>query len=461
MPSSSQNLWRRLGEDNAEYDAPRDQEVRWDPKALLDAVPEPIIMLGDQLLIVHANSAATHLLRCPVSELVSLSMDDLLAPHANGGNGSAWPNDADRWQTVLRRRDGSEFAAEIESRVLPSPSDEAEYTLLTIHDVTHHVEMRQALKLSEALYRRTVETSPDAVSVTELSGRIMMANKRAAVQLGYESVDELLAHIKNAYDVITPSDRPRAHANAMRMIAEGGVITEEFNLVRKGGEVFAAEISTSCTRDADGRPNGFVTLWRDVTERKEVARRLRIGNEKLQQMLEVVARFMQITDRSEALHAIAEGARQLASATVALLSRYDTETGLLEPRLLAGWSGHLDLVTGCLGFNPMQARYRLPRSARAALLEDPLQQVDSLYELAQGTIPESAANILERVARVGEIWALGLTRDNELLGVITLFTRKGAHVEAPDLLKVYAHHVTSFMTRLRAEWAMRESQARF
>jgi PAS domain-containing protein len=51
----------------------------------------------------------------------------------------------------------------------------------------------EALHASEARYRTLVEMSPDAISMTDLSGNIVYCNKQTAIVHGYESVDQILS----------------------------------------------------------------------------------------------------------------------------------------------------------------------------------------------------------------------------------------------------------------------------
>lgn len=119
------------------------------------------------------------------------------------------------------------------------------------------------------LYRKVVETSPDAIFVTDLSGGVLVVNEQAAVQNGLRSADELLG--LNAFDFIAPEDRARAAENARLTLETGAVHNVEYELVRREGVRTVVELSASLIRDPAGQPRAFIATVRDITERKRAA----------------------------------------------------------------------------------------------------------------------------------------------------------------------------------------------
>jgi PAS domain S-box-containing protein len=129
------------------------------------------------------------------------------------------------------------------------------------------------LQESEERYRTLVETSPDAITLCALNGKIVMANKRTAFLLGYRSVEEMLSHLRTIFRSITAGDRHRARKNAENVLNSGIATNVEFTLRAKDGTLIAAEISTSLIRDSRGDPLYFLTITRDIRERKEAEKK--------------------------------------------------------------------------------------------------------------------------------------------------------------------------------------------
>ena len=106
-------------------------------------------------------------------------------------------------------------------------------TLFT--DVTERREAEEALRESEERYRSLVEASPDAVLLTDLGGRILLCNRRAAALHGYETGEELMS--KNSFNLIASEDRERAMADAMRIVQGGGVRDVQYRMVGEGRQL--------------------------------------------------------------------------------------------------------------------------------------------------------------------------------------------------------------------------------
>lgn len=130
-----------------------------------------------------------------------------------------------------------------------------------------------ALQESEERYRSLVETSPDAITVTDLNTRIVFCNGQALAMHGYDRLDEVIG--RSALDFVAPEDRDRAIANARRTLETGNLRNIAYTLLRKDGSRFPAELSASVIRGADGQPATFIGVVRDVTWRRRSEEALR------------------------------------------------------------------------------------------------------------------------------------------------------------------------------------------
>ena len=53
------------------------------------------------------------------------------------------------------------------------------------------------------------------------------------------------------------------------MIEEGVHRNVEYTLLRQDGSTFDAEVSSAVIRDATGKPEAFMGVYRDISERKQ------------------------------------------------------------------------------------------------------------------------------------------------------------------------------------------------
>ncbi len=136
-----------------------------------------------------------------------------------------------------------------------------------IGDFIERKQSEPALQESENLYKILVDISPDAITYTDLSGKIIFCNLQAAELFGFKLAEEMAA--QNVYAFIAPEDQKNAIENENRTIESGSTKNIEYTLIKKNGERFFAEVNTSIVFDANKKPKAFIGVMRDITERKK------------------------------------------------------------------------------------------------------------------------------------------------------------------------------------------------
>lgn len=133
----------------------------------------------------------------------------------------------------------------------------------------------------DANFRELVDTAPDAILVTERTGKILLANAQAVRLFGY-SHEELIG---NSIEILVPDQSRAAHVqqreNYARNVATRPMGTGlDLWARRKNGTEFPVDISLSPLRIEDAL---YVTAAiRDVTDKKESEARIRRLNSELQ-----------------------------------------------------------------------------------------------------------------------------------------------------------------------------------
>lgn len=155
----------------------------------------------------------------------------------------------------------------------PVVIDGEQHVLGTGVDITQRKLAEQALRESEEMYRSLVETSPDAIIVSDLESVVRMANQRAADVLGFEDATGLVG--LSAFDLVAPGDRDAMRSAARQVLTEGGLRGVEYQFVRRDGSTFFGDMNASIIRGADGKARAYVAIVRDVTKRKTADAALR------------------------------------------------------------------------------------------------------------------------------------------------------------------------------------------
>jgi len=171
-------------------------------------------------------------------------------------------------ETIYRKNGGSEFAAEVSSQMISMGGESL--VLLYIRDISQRKQAEEALRDSEERYRSLVETSPDAIALTDLRGRIQICNQRAAELCEFSSPEQMVG--MNVFRLLAPEDRRRAYENAIKLYRGGAHRDIDYTAVTRNGRRFPCELTATIICDENGKPRGYTGILRDVSERKQQAR---------------------------------------------------------------------------------------------------------------------------------------------------------------------------------------------
>jgi two-component system sensor kinase FixL len=153
---------------------------------------------------------------------------------------------------------------------------------------------QEAVRQSERRYRALVESSPDAVTEADLTGRITYASPRTAALHGFETGEAMVG--RNAFEFIAEEHQERAAEGTQRTVQEGVSGPIEYTIRRKDGTCFAGEISAALIRNADGGPEAFLAVTRDITERKQAEEALDFERRQLLSIFESIDEPVYVSD---------------------------------------------------------------------------------------------------------------------------------------------------------------------
>jgi diguanylate cyclase (GGDEF)-like protein/PAS domain S-box-containing protein len=114
-------------------------------------------------------------------------------------------------------------------------------------------------------YRLLVETSPDGLLLTDLSGTILMANTAAARLHGAQTGDQLLG--RTTLSLFDDEDRDHLRAIMQEAVDAGHIRNAEFRL-QTGNDSVIAEYLISAIQDEGAITSGFVYVVRDITSQR-------------------------------------------------------------------------------------------------------------------------------------------------------------------------------------------------
>lgn len=143
-----------------------------------------------------------------------------------------------------------------------------------INGVTTHQKQRhaaqEALRQSEAQFRAIFERSPIGIGLTNMQGQVIDINPAMGQILGY-SREELRG--QRLTDYISPT-KGELELYAQQFTEKHRLETERLFL-RPDGELVWTQLSVSIIPDSNGKPEFFLTMIEDITERKQTELKLR------------------------------------------------------------------------------------------------------------------------------------------------------------------------------------------
>jgi PAS domain S-box-containing protein len=119
--------------------------------------------------------------------------------------------------------------------------------------------------LPHRLLTLLLDSIGEALIATDRKGRILYWNQYATRLYGYEA-NEVLG--RSIYDINVPRTSKSQVRGIMRQVALGETRTGEFEVKRRSGEIFWAEVKSEPVTDGIGRLKAISSLSQDITQRK-------------------------------------------------------------------------------------------------------------------------------------------------------------------------------------------------
>ncbi|WP_295426300.1 PAS domain S-box protein [uncultured Thiodictyon sp.] len=202
-----------------------------------------------------------------------------------------------------------------------------------VEDITARKQAETELRQSEARLRSYFEQPLVGIAITSLDKGWLEINDRLCTILGYTR-DELR---RKTWTELTHPDDLTADVAEFERVLRGELdsYSLEKRFVRADGRVVPTDISVACIRGPDARPEYFVALIQDVTERRRAAEALRESEEKFRLafdnantgmcLVDLEGRLFQVNDKMTAIFGYAKA--ELEGMTVNDLA-YPDDLGL-------------------------------------------------------------------------------------------------------------------------------------
>jgi len=156
-------------------------------------------------------------------------------------------------------------------------------------DITRRKLMERQLKEAHDFINKIIQSSPNAITATDMKGNILIWNRAAEETIGYKAADVIgKMNIQKIY----PDEMARKVMQLLRKPEQGGVgrlNAHPMVYMRQDGTVIEGSLSAAIIYDSSGKEIATVGSFVDLKERLEMERALRRTQEQLLQSEKLAA----------------------------------------------------------------------------------------------------------------------------------------------------------------------------
>lgn len=143
----------------------------------------------------------------------------------------------------------------------------------------------QQLKMLEERYRLSFENTSDVIFIVDENLNILSMSQSAEKILGYKPEEFIGKLVTDMKHIFTPASFERAIADAMLILKGETISAKIYEFMAKDGTIKIGEVSGSPITQK-GQVTGFVSIARDITDRRRMEDELRNSAQKYRTILE-------------------------------------------------------------------------------------------------------------------------------------------------------------------------------
>lgn len=151
--------------------------------------------------------------------------------------------------------------------------------VVTALDITERKRTEEALRESEEKWKTIINTSPDAIAIASIDGKLLFVSKRLLSYYGYDDENELLG--RNIMEFVDSSYHEKALSLIGEMMKGNYTGPSDYLVIKRDGTRFFMEINAEVLRDEHGETNRIFFVEREITEQKQVKEKIILSEARL------------------------------------------------------------------------------------------------------------------------------------------------------------------------------------
>ena len=245
-------------------------------RSLIEQASDGIIISDLQTNILEVNNNLAKLLGYSASEFIGMNINQLVADNElndlsvrlkqlNAGLNPVY-------ERVMKRKDGTEFIAEVNS----SKTDSG-LLVAFIRDITERKKAEEIIKESEERFAAIFKAAPGSIILTSLSDmKTVEVNDNFTTITGYSREEALGKTIKDLNMWVNPASRVRF----LELIEKNGFVHDlEADVNHKSGIILNGLISAQVITISEKKY--LLGVFYDITERKKTEEEIRLAHQRL------------------------------------------------------------------------------------------------------------------------------------------------------------------------------------
>lgn len=299
-------------------------------------------------------------------------------------------------------------------------------------------------KIKEIKYQATVlENISEAVISTDLDFIIKSWNDSAEEIYDWK-VNEVID--KKFVDVLKPIYLQNSLEDIVKNVFEKRNFQGEVIHRKKDGSVITVQSTSSLIRDTEGIPIGFVSVNKDITEKKVLEEKVNESNINTRFLYDSLIKLTNLKTSDEVLLFAGEQLNKFTDAIVGV-NTFDSESMKSKVVNYIGIKDNIKDVLKIFGRDPigMETPMDKPKYERliAGKSAGKLKKIEGgLYEIAAKVIPELICKQLEKLLGIGNIYQIGFIKDDILLGAATLLFKENSFPGNIDIIETFIRQIS-------------------
>ena len=315
----------------------------------------------------------------------------------------------------------------------------------TTLDITKRKRAEEAARRSAEEWERTFAGVPEMVLVIDADYNVTRANQAAAKRLG-QTPDELVG--RKCYRLIHGTDGPPDYCPHPRVLASGEEARDEF--YEPALEAFL-DVTHSPLKDADGVVVGTVFVASDVTVRKRAEEERRRRTEGYKALNELALELANAASRDEMYKLIGDRLKAITGAVGVIVNSLDPDKNVLTVEYVNIPADLLSKANAIIGRKVKKLRFPVRERDVERILCEKVTRVQSMADVAFGTISETVAEGIKKALGLGDIYGVALHQGGEVMGTAVALTGKDDPSLSLDELRIFGNQAATALRLKRAE----------